>query len=94
VRTIEGTLCFYTEQGWEAYFELWICQEGEPRGEALAPGDRLTVWDPEGGVVFDQALPDWHPRWVWWVFLREPRLPLGFWDWFHAGWRARAVLAR
>lgn len=82
---VEGTLHEYHEQGWEAHFELHLCETGKSGWEGaivLAPGDVLTVWDSANAVIFDGPLPVWTERTIWVFWTVKPVLPAGFFEWF------------
>ncbi len=90
---VKGRLSLYTEQGWEAHFELTLEEDGKEGRDGqhvLSPGEHLIVLSEEGQVLFDGPLPVWLPQPFLWIFYREPRLPAGFWMWFER--RLPAVL--
>ncbi|MBL8246332.1 MAG: hypothetical protein JNL89_19195 [Rhodanobacteraceae bacterium] len=72
-----GTLEAYWEQGWEGRIEYAFAPDGgSPQPIFLRPGDHLTIWSPEGTVLWQGTVELVAVR--WWE--RRPPDPVQVWS--------------
>ncbi len=72
-----GTLEAYWEQGWEGRIEYAFAPDsGSPQPVFLQPGDLLTIFAPDGAVLWEGAIDLVAVR--WWD--RRPPDPIQVWS--------------